>query len=217
MKTDSKIKDDIAAELAWDPSVDAGRVGIAVKEGIVTVSGTLPTYIQKWAVERAVRRVSGVRGIALDLEVSLSPGHKRNDSEIAEAAAQALRWNTIVPPDKVKVEVEDGWARLTGEVDWLYQARAAERAVEPLLGVRGVTNEIKVRTSANGQQIKDQIMAAFTRHAQREASRINVDVEQGIVTLKGTVDSMAEHDAAVGTANAAPGVAMVVDRIAVQA
>ena len=217
MKTDTQIQDDVAAELAWDPAVDAGRVGVAVKDGIVTVSGTMPTYMQKWAVERAVRRVAGVRGIALDLEVSLAPGHKRNDSEIAQAAVQALGWHASLPADRIRVEVEDGWVRLSGNVDWLYQSRTAERAVENLMGVRGVTNEIRVRTSADSQRIRDQILAAFTRHAQREANRISIDVDNGIVTLKGKVDSMAEHDAAIGTATVSPGVAKVVDRLSVAA
>lgn len=215
MKTDMQIKEDVAAELAFDPASDATRVGIVVKDGIVTLSGTMTTYVQKWAVERAVRRVAGVRGIALDLEVALAPGHKRNDSEIADAAVRALSWNAALPEGKVRVEVEDGWVRLTGDVDWLYQSRAAERSVETLLGVRGLTNEIQVRTSADSQRIRDQILAAFTRHAHREALRISIDVDHGTVTLKGKVDSMAEHDAALGTANAAPGVARVVDRLAV--
>jgi osmotically-inducible protein OsmY len=217
MKSDKQIKDDVAAELAWDPAVDASRVGVTVKDGIVTLSGTMPTYMQKWSVERAARRVAGVRGIALDLEVALAPGHKRNDSEIAQAAVQSLDWHASLPADKVRVEVEDGWVRLTGNVDWLYQSRTAERAVENLLGVRGVTNEIMVRTSADSQRIRDQILAAFTRHAHREASRISIDVDQGIVTLKGKVDSMAERDAAIGTATASPGVAKVVDQLAVAA
>ncbi|WP_332814370.1 BON domain-containing protein [Ramlibacter sp.] len=217
MKADAQIKEDVAVELAWDPAVDSGRVGVAVKDGVVTVSGTLPTYMQKWAVERAVRRVAGVRGIALDLEVSLAPGHKRNDTELAQAAIQSLGWHTFVPPGSVRVEVEDGWVTLSGEVEWLYQSRAAERAVEPLAGVRGVTNEITVRTSADSQRIRDQIMAAFTRHAHREASRISIEVDGGIVTLKGRVDSLAEHDAAIGTATAAPGVSKVVDRLGVGA
>lgn len=215
MKSDLQIKQDVAAELAWDPAVDASRIGVAVKDGVVTLSGTLPTYMQKWAVERDVRRVAGVRGIALDLDVSLAPGHQRNDSEIAEAAVHALSWHPGLPADRIRVEVEDGWIRLTGDVDWLYESRAAERALENLMGVRGVTNQIEVRSSPDSQRIRDQLMAAFTRHAQREASRISVDVDHGIVTLRGNVDSLAEHDAAVGTATAAPGVSRVVDQLVV--
>lgn len=218
MKTDTQIKEDLAAELAWDPAVDTTRVGVAVHDGIVTLSGTLPTYMQKWAAERAVRRVAGVRGIALDLEVSLAAGHKRNDTEIAQAAVHALAWHTTVPKDRVQVEVEDGWLRLTGNVDWLYQSRDAERAVESLVGVRGITNEITVRSdAADGQRIRDQLLAAFTRHAQREAGRIKVDVDHGTVTLKGKVDSLQEHAAAIGIASTAPGVSRVVDQLQVVA
>lgn len=215
MKSDAQIRQDVQAELAWEPAVEAARVGVAVKDGVVTLSGTMTTYMEKWAVERAVRRVAGVRGIAVDLEVSLAPNHKRNDTEIAQAALQALRWHTLVPPEKVQIQVEDGWVTLSGEVDWGYQLRAAEHCVQPLTGVRGVTNQITVPAAVDGQLIRKQIESALTRHAQREAGRIAISVDKGVVTLKGTVDSMAEHDAAIGTASAARGVARVVDQLEV--
>lgn len=217
MKSDTQIKDDVAAELAFEPAIDATRVGVAVKDGVVTLSGTLGTYMQKWAVERAVRRVAGVRGIAVDLEVSLAPGHKRDDTDIAAAALQALRWHTLVPSENVQVEVEDGWITLNGHVEWGYQSRAAEHAVQSLTGVRGVTNQIEVRTKVDAGRIRDDITAAFNRHAQREASRIGITIDKGVVTLRGNVDSMAEHDAAIGTAGAAAGVTRVVDELRIAA
>lgn len=215
MKSDTVIKEDVSAELAWDPAINTAQVGVAVKDGVVTLSGTLATYAEKWAVERAVRRVAGVRGIALDLEVNLVPGHVRSDTEIANAALQALRWHALVPDDKLRVEVENGWVTLSGDVDAGYQARAAERCVEPLTGVRGVTSQINVRTAVDGHRIQEQIAAAFARHARREASRVGIEVDQGVVTLKGVVDSLAEHDAAIGTVTAAPGVSRVVDQLQV--
>jgi osmotically-inducible protein OsmY len=154
-----------------------------------------------------------VRGIAVDLEVRLSPGHARTDTEIAQAAAHALRWHSVVPDDTVKVEVEDGWVRLTGELDWGYQSASAEQCVRPLVGVRGVTNEIRLKQRASPQEIRTGIGAALVRHAQREAGHIEVDVDGGVVTLTGHVDSLAEHEAAMGTAIAAKGVVRVVDRL----
>jgi osmotically-inducible protein OsmY len=213
MKTDLQIKTDITAELAWDPAVNATNIGVAVKDGIVTLSGTVDTYIQKHAVERAARRVGGVRGMAVDLEVRLAPGHERTDAEIAQAAANALRWHSLVPEDKVKVEVEKGWITLTGEVDWAYQKASAEHSVRPLVGVRGVGNDIQLKQHTDPADLRAELVAAFARHAIREASHISIEVDGSVVTLRGPVDTLAEHDAAIGTAYAAKGVTRVVDRL----
>jgi osmotically-inducible protein OsmY len=215
MKSDLQIKTDVTAELAWDPAVNATSVGVAVKDGIVALSGTVDTYIEKHAVERAVRRVAGVRGIAVDLEVRLAPGHARTDAEIAQAALHALRWHSLVPEDRVKVEVEDGWVTLRGEVEWAYQSASATSAVRPLVGVRGIANEITLVQQARPLEIRADIAAALMRHAQREALHIAIDVEAGVVTLQGLVDSLAEHDAVVGTASAVKGVTRVIDRLEV--
>jgi osmotically-inducible protein OsmY len=215
MISDSQLKADIAAELAWDPAVDPGKVGIAVREGVTTISGTMDTWLEKLAVERAVRRVPGLRGIALDLDVKIAPGHKRSDAEIAQAAAAALRWHSLVPDELVRAEVEDGWVTLTGEVDWPYQVTSAEHCVAPLTGVRGVSNLVKVRQRANASAVREQIASALARHAQREANHIGIEVQGGVVTLHGKVDSLAEHDAVVGTASNTRGVSSVVDHLEV--
>lgn len=217
MKTDLQIKSDVTAELVWDPAVNATNVGIAVKDGIVTLSGMVDTYLQKHAVERAVRRVGGVRGIALDLQVRLAPGHQRTDTDIAQAALHALRWHSLVPDDKVKVEVEDGWITLSGELDWGYQSASAEQCLRPLVGVTGISNQIRLKQRANPAQMQQDIVAALQRHAQREGKHIDVQVDGSVVTLSGHVDSMAEHDAALGTAYAAKGVTRIIDRLQVGA
>ncbi|MBL0944284.1 MAG: BON domain-containing protein [Hydrogenophaga sp.] len=215
MKTDSQLKIDIEQELAWDRAIDAGQIGVAVRRGIATVSGTLDTFAQKFAVERAVRRVAGVRGIALDLEVCLPPDHARSDREIAEAALNALQWHSLVPDGRVRVEVQDGLVRLVGDVDWDHQRVSAEHAVRPLRGVRGVANGLLIKPRANPREILLEISSALERHADREARRISIDVDGGVVTLRGTVDSLADRRAAVGTAYAAKGVLSVVDQIEV--
>ena len=215
MKTDPQLKSDITAELAWDPIVDSTRIGVAVKDGVVTLAGEVDTYPQKRAVERAARRVSGVRGIALDLVVRLGAAHARTDAEIAAAALNALRWHSLVPDDKVTVSVEDGWVTLGGEVDWPYQSASAEQSVHPLIGVKGVSNNILLRQRADPQQIRQSLEAAFARHAEREANHVSIEVDGGVVTLRGQVHSLAEHKAALGTAHAAKGVTRVVDRLEV--
>lgn len=217
MKTDRELKADVAAELAWDPAINAENIGVMVRDGVVTLAGHLDKYSEKHAVERAVRRVSGVRAIALDLEVKLSPEHRRDDSEIAQAAVTALRLNSLVPDGKVKLEVEDGWITLTGQVDWGYEFASAEQCLRPLAGVRGITNNVTITPRVKGKDIAAQITAALTRQAAREAKHIGIEVEGAVVTLTGKVHSMAEHDAALGVAFSAPGVSRVVDHLEVAA
>ena len=215
MKTDFQLMADVTAELDADPSINAKSIGVMVNQGVVTLTGHLDSYAQKHAAERAVRRVAGARGVAIELDVKLAPEHRRSDSELAQVATAALRWHSLVPDDRVKAEVEDGWVTLTGEVDWPYQHSSAEQCVRPLQGVRGVTNNVQIKPRVRGKDIAGEITAALTRHAQREASHIDVAVEGGTVTLSGKVDSLAEHEAAVGAAFGTRGVTTVVDRLEV--
>lgn len=217
MKSDLMLRTDVMAELAWEPSVNATRIGVAVKEGVVTLSGEVDTLLQKKAVERAARRVGGVRALAVAIDVQLTPDSRRTDADVAHASLDALRWHSLVPEDRIQVQVEDGWVTLTGEVDWPYQHASAEQCVTALVGVRGVTNEISIRAHASEAEIRRQIEAAFARHAQREASHIRIDVAGTVVTLSGQVDTLREHDAAIGTAYAAKGVTRVVDQLVVAA
>ena len=217
MKTDMQLKTDVSDELAWNPAIDAAAIGVAVHEGVVTLTGQLNTFAEKHAAERAVRRVAGVRAIAIDLDVKLAPGHKHSDAEIAEVATAAMRWHSMVPDDCVKVKVENGWVTLSGELEWGYQYASAEQAIQPLLGVRGLTNDITVKPRVSARNLGGQITAALTRQALREAHHIGVEVEGAIVTLSGKVHSLAEHDAAIGTAFSARGVSRVVDNLRVGA
>ena len=216
MKTDAPLKADVAAELAWDPAVDSPRVGVSVHNGVVTLAGEVNSMRQKLAAEKAARRVAGVRGVAVDLVVRVPGEHARSDTEIAEAAVNALRWHSTVPDGKVKVVVDDGWITLTGEVDWGYQRMSAEHCVQWLRGVRGVTNDVTLKPRASAENIGTQIAAAFARHARRQAAHLKVEVDGSVVTLRGKVESLAEHEAAVGTAFAAQGVSRVVDRLEVE-
>lgn len=215
MKTDAHIKADVTDELAWDPAVNATGIGVAVKDGVVTLTGHLDSYAEKHAVERAVHRVAGVRGIAVELDVRLAAQHKRSDSDIAQAAATALQLNSLVPDEKIQVLVENGRVTLTGEVDWSYQLASAEQCVRPLAGVRGLSNRITIKSRASSKDVGAQITAALTRQAAREAKHITVEVEGSVVTLWGKVHSLAEREAAVGAAFSARGVSRVVDKLEV--
>lgn len=218
MKTDALLKSDVTSELAWDTSVgERAGIGVAVRDGVVTVSGQVDNYMQKQAIERAVRRVSGVRGIAMDLEVKLAAGARPSDTDIAQAALNAMRWHSMVPEERVQIEVEDGHVTLSGELDWAYQVASAEQCVRPLLGVKDITNDIRIRPHVNTSDIAAGISSALMRHAQREARNISIQVDGGVVTLRGKVDSLREREAAVGTAWSAKGVTRVVDQLEVSA
>ena len=215
MKTDEQIRKDVLAELEWDPAVKPSHVGVAVREGVVTLTGHLDTYAEKYAIERAVQRVEGVRTVAVEVDVKLEPGHQRNDSEIAAAAESALRWHALVPHDRVRVQVERGWVTLGGEVDWEYQRAAAVKAVRPLTGVVGVTNGLTLKPQTTPANIADRIRDALARHAEREARHIEINVKGNTVTLQGRVDSWPERAAAEGAVWSAPGITRVVNELSV--
>lgn len=213
MKTDSELKRDVMEELAWDPAVKADAVGVAVKNGVVTLSGHLETFIEKHAVSRAVRRVDGVQAIALELDVKLEPSHQRSDTDIATSAEQALKWNVVVPKDAIRLTVDHGWVTLQGTVDWDFQRRSVEKAVRPLMGVVGISNDITLHTQPKADELSRKIEAALTRQAIREARHIKVSVDGNTVKLTGLVHSWQERDAAQGVAWSAPGVRVVLNEL----
>lgn len=213
MKSDSQLKEDILAELGWDPAVNANEVGVTVKDGVVTLTGHLGTYAEKVAAQRAAQRVAGVKALAVELTVQLASSHQRTDAQIAASAEHVIDWNALVPKAKIRPVVEAGWITLTGEVEWDYQRRAAEASLRNLLGVRGVTNLVTVKPKVNAANVEKCIQDALVRQARREANHIDVSVDGTRITLSGKVHSWAERKAAEGAAWSAPGVSNVVDRL----
>lgn len=216
MKTDSQLQKDVLAELAWDPSINATHVGVAVNDGVVLLSGHLDTFSEKHAVEMAAQRVAGVRAIAVELDVKLEPHHQRSDTEIAAAIETALEWHALVPQDRIQVKVEKGWVTLRGEVDWDYQRHNAEIAARPVTGVRGLTNHITLRERKTTEYLAQRIHDALARHAQAQADQIQIAVDAHTAVLRGTVTSMAESSAAQAAAWTAPGISRVVNELRVQ-
>jgi len=217
MLTDLQLQQNVIAELRWEPSLDAAAVGVTVKDGIVTLTGTVETYPQKFAAERAVQRVAGVAAVADELAVTLPGQFYRTDTDIARTAANALAADIEVP-DGVKVIVRQGWLTLEGKVNWYFESAAAERAIRYLAGVRGVTNLIEVvrKEVADPTVVKSAIEAALTRNVELDAKRIHVDAYDGTVTLKGKIRSWAEREDATRAAWNAPGVQFVRDELVVE-
>ena len=210
MKNDKDLRSDVVAELDWEPSIHAQDVGVSVLDGIVTLTGNVPSYSEKWAAEKAVKRVSGVRGVAEELKVNLSADHQRNDTDIAKSLANALDWNVSVPSGKVKTTVENGWVTLSGDVEWNYQSDAAYKAIRYLFGVKGVTNQIKIKSlSVSTTVVRSKIEDALKRGMTTESDGIKIEASGGKVTLHGKVHSWDEHDEVTRAAWSAPGVNMV--------
>jgi len=216
MKTDKDLQRDVIAELNWTPSLFGEEIGVAVKDGVVTLSGTVSNFVKKFEAERAAEKVHGVKAVAVDLNVKLSDSWIRTDTEIAHAALDALKWDVRVPDDKITLHVEDGRIILEGKVEWQYQRDAAERAVRYLTGVKGVSNFIALTPKkVSPIEVSRKIKEAFKRSAEVDSSNISIDSLDGKVILKGHVRSWAERRDAESAAWAAPGVIAVDDRLAV--
>jgi osmotically-inducible protein OsmY len=215
MKSDEELRRDVLAELEYDPSLDARKIGVAVEDGIVTLTGEVSSFAEKWNAERAAERVEGVRGIVNKIEVKIVGDY--SDTDIAREAADALRWNLMVPPGKVIPKVENGYITLTGEVNFDFQRRAAEKAVRYIPGVKGVINLVTIKPKVEPKEIKEKIEEALKRMATVDAGNIQVEVQGSEIVLRGTVRSWAERHEAEKAAWSAPGVTSVKNYITVRA
>lgn len=213
--TDNELKGHVQNALDWEPSVDGSDIGVSVDDSVVTLRGNVASYAEKMTAERAALHVYGVKAVANDLAVHIGNLFQRTDTEIAHAAVAALKWNTVVPNDRITVTVANGWLTLKGAVDWQYQRDAAFRTVRDLTGVKGVTNSVTVKSHAKSTDVRDKIEAAFKRSAEIDARRVNVTAHDGKVVLSGNVHSWFERQEAERAAWAAPGVTQVEDRLTI--
>ena len=211
MKTDLQIQQDVMAELKWEPKVNAAHIGVEVKNGVVTLSGHVDSFAEKWNAEQATKRVVGVKVIAIELDVALPGSSKKSDTEIAKAAMEALKWNVYKIADLVSIKVEDGFITLTGQVTWHFERLSAENSLRYLTGVRGVYNHIMVKPAISVNTIKVDIERALKRRAHEEAQEITVSIHGDEVTLGGKIHDWKEKSLAIDAVWAVPGVKKVID------
>jgi len=216
MRTDVELQKAVQEELSFEPSIVATDIGVTVRNGVVTLFGTVPNLTSKWAAELAAEKVTGIRALAKDLTVHLPGESRRSDADIAEAALHSLRWDVDVPDQRITIEVENGLVTLKGEVDWYFQRAAAEGNVRKLTGVVGVSNLITIKPSVTAKTIRAKIESALQRRAVKDARKISVEVDGGEVTLRGDVHCWAERENAELAAWAAEGVWQVNDEILVR-
>ena len=215
MRTDMELQKDVVEELRWEPRLKEDEIGIAVKDGVVTLTGFVPDYAQRRTAAKAAERVAGVRAVAQELVVKVPELFHRSDTELAHQVVNALFWDVEVPNQKIQAKVEDGWVTLEGAVDWQFQRNAAERAVRYLAGIKGVRNMVTIAPMASPYDVAQRIKAALHRTADVEAKRVQVTATDGKVVLTGTVRSWPERADIERAAWSASGVMSVDDRLAV--
>ena len=214
-KSDTELKNDVLAELKYEPSVKLSDIGVLVKDGTVTLNGYASNYSEKWNAVETAKRVGGVKALADDIVVKLPGSLLRTDGDIARAAANQINWCFSVPTGAVKVTVREGWITLEGEVEWWYQKNAAESVIRSLAGVKGVTNLITIKPKLVPTDIENTIKSAFERHAVLDAQKIQVETSGNKVILRGKVRNYAEREEAERAAWAAPGVFSVNNQLIV--
>lgn len=216
MKSNEDLQKDVQSAIKWEPLLNAAEIGVTAKDGVVTLTGIVDSYAKKLEAESAAKNVTGVRAVAEEIEIKFSSSYSKNDTEIANEVLNAWKWNWEIPNDKIKVKVEKGWVTLEGELTWNYQKEAAKRVITNLMGVKGVSNNITIKSETHDAVEKVSIERALARSLSINDENIHVKVTGHTVKLTGRVDSFYQKDEAERIAWNAPGVWTMDNELAVE-
>ena len=216
MKSNEELQKDVQSAIKWEPLLNAAEIGVTAKDGVVTLTGTVDSYAKKLEAENAAKNVTGVRAVAEEIEINFNSSYSKNDTEIANEVLNAWKWNWEIPNDKIKVKVEKGWVTLEGELTWNYQKEAAKRVIIHLMGVKGVSNKITIKSETHDAVETASIERALERNWSIDDENIHVKVTGHTVKLTGTVDSIYQKDEAGRIAWNAPGVWTMDNELAVE-
>jgi osmotically-inducible protein OsmY len=214
-RTDTDLQNDVVAEISFDPAITASEIGVTCQNGVVTLSGSVPTYAERTFAEEATKRISGVHAFTDEITVNLPGMHIRNDRDIAGAVLDALKWDVTVDDASIKTKVDNGWVTIEGQAEWQYQINGVTRAIQFITGVRGVTNNLTIKPQIVAGDILSELERTFKRSAEIDADRIKIEVYDSNVTLRGTVSSWGEYDDATDAAYSLAGVTGVHNLITV--
>ena len=216
MTSDNITRDRVEASLQWEPSIDVGSIGVAVKDGIATLTGEVPSLAESHAAERIAACTTGVQAVANELESKAAHLDETTDTDLAAAIVHALKWQHAIPHDDLTVVVKDGWITLGGQVPWAYQKREIAEMARALTGARGITNSVTVEVRPIAADVENDITEAFKRTAVLDSEGITVTVNGDQVELWGFVRSWDERRTAVETAERAPGVRSVSNHLTIR-
>ncbi|HET7251465.1 MAG TPA: BON domain-containing protein [Gemmatimonadales bacterium] len=211
----AELQHDVWDELRAEPALEGCLADLAVyvtgRE--VTLIGAVRRYPQKATAGRAASRVPGAARLVNSIRVEILPLERRADHIIAEEVQRVLGWDTTIPPDRILVSVREGRVTLRGEVDREHQRTAAEQAVEPLIGITALRNEIAVRPMFVTGNLQPQVVAAIRR---LRAQHVRVETHGGTVSLHGRVASLADRESIDRAVREIPGVVMVEDGLTIE-
>lgn len=215
MKNNEELQKDVQDAIKWEPLLSAAEIGVIAKDGVITLTGVVDCYAKKIEAEEATKKVTGVKAVVEKIEIKFEGMGRKNDNEIASDALSALKWNWGVSNDKVKIKVEDGWVSMEGELHWNFQKESAQRSIKNIFGVKGVTNNITIKSETHDEVEKKGIERALKRNWSINDNNIQVQVSGKVVTLNGTVRSTYQRDEAERIAWNAPGVWLVTNALVV--